>query len=73
MAQLLGASIEVEDCPLYIKIEADRLKYTFYYGYSAHGMIKLVGRKSKMTAYIPAQGMEPSFLIFKLAAVLKNN
>lgn len=37
----VAASVAVEDCPLHFKIAADRLKYTFYYGYSPDGMIEL--------------------------------
>jgi xylan 1,4-beta-xylosidase len=37
----IAACVEVEDKQLYIKIIADKLKYTFYFGYSPNEMIKL--------------------------------
>jgi alpha-N-arabinofuranosidase len=46
----VAASIEVKEGTLFIKVEADRLKYHFYYGYSEDEKIFLGSASTRFLA-----------------------
>ena len=46
----IAACLEIEDKPLYIKVIADKLKYTFYYGYCAYEMVKFATASARFLA-----------------------
>jgi alpha-N-arabinofuranosidase len=46
----IAACMEIEDGPVYIKVIADKLQYTFYYGYCENKMVKLATASTRFLA-----------------------